>query len=88
MQKKVQAFLLYMLGANCKLTFVGAIGGGEIFNDGAHNSVLSSVMCKGDEETLLECNNSTTSGCGDRKDAHVVCQGKYFLYSCCTKGQL
>ena len=55
--------------------YVGAIGGGERFNDGAENTLLGSVVCYRDENKLTDCAHNVSVSCGRLQDAHVVCQG-------------
>ena len=60
----------------------GAIGGGEIYGDGEHNSVIKFVYCDGNETELVDCtfNTSGVDECGPLQDAHVVCQGTAHIF--------
>ena len=58
--------------------FIGAVGGGETFNEGFLEHVVFDVGCVGEETRLFDCPFNTTDlelQCGQFEDAFVACQG-------------
>lgn len=49
---------------------------GRIFFEEGGVSLLRDVNCNGSESELVDCEHSTLTNCGPRKDAGVVCQCK------------
>ena len=68
-------YLTFLASASLINMYVGAIGGGERFNDGAENTLLGSVVCYGNENQLTDCAHNESVSCGRLQDAHAVCQG-------------
>ena len=52
--------------------------------DGELPIVLTDVVCQGNEESILQCPESTViGGCESGAGAAVVCQGEYFASLTC-----
>ena len=58
---------------------LGAVGGGEIFDEGTLQHVIFDVGCSSEEQRLFDCPFSTDIDrhCGQFEDAWVACQGMY-----------
>ena len=65
--------------ATCQLLFyfliIGAIAKASYYNEGWLDHTLYTMICTGNESTLLNCSYKTSGSCGSYNDAGVICQG-------------
>ena len=57
--------------------YAGSIGV-AVYADRSKTAIIQSVQCNGTEETIFECQSSSTR-CGVYRDASVICQGLYIF---------